>query len=284
MSKYIVSLLSILALSACSGGGLVWDGTPANTAPAPSGGVVKIGKPYKIAGKWYTPSVQPNYDEVGYASWYGPQFHGKSTANGEVFNMNQVTAAHKTLPLPSYVRVTNLSNNRTIIVRVNDRGPFVGDRIIDLSRRSAQLLGFEKKGVEKVRVELVEYKGGKYIVPTSSRRENKEDRTIDIPMPVGNVLSTPVPAQTAVDVPVSTVGDRHFVQIGAFSSQSSAEALVGTLSALGPVMVQPVSVGKNILFRVRLGPFDNAGQADKALSGALSAGFDKARIFTEDSQ
>jgi hypothetical protein len=101
------------------------------------GGVYKVGAPYKVGGRWYQPREQPDYDRVGTASWYGSDFHGRHTANGEVYDMHALTAAHPTLPMPSYAYVTNLSNNRTILVRINDRGPYVGDRMIDLSRASA---------------------------------------------------------------------------------------------------------------------------------------------------
>jgi rare lipoprotein A len=118
-------------------------------------GYYKIGQPYEIDGVVYTPAEDYTYDETGIASWYGPDFHGLRTANGELYDMNQVTAAHKTLPMPSLARVTNLTNGRQIIVRVNDRGPFARGRILDLSRRGAQLLGFEKAGTAKVRVQIM---------------------------------------------------------------------------------------------------------------------------------
>jgi rare lipoprotein A len=115
----------------------------------------KVGKPYQVKGVWYYPQVDYDYAEVGVASWYGPGFHGRSTANGEEYDMNELTAAHRTLPMPSIVRVTNLENGRSIKLRVNDRGPFVGERIIDVSRRAAQLLGFYGNGTASVRVEIV---------------------------------------------------------------------------------------------------------------------------------
>ncbi|MSO85863.1 MAG: septal ring lytic transglycosylase RlpA family protein [Rhodospirillales bacterium] len=121
----------------------------------PAGGVYKVGEPYQINGVWYTPVEDYRYDETGIASWYGADFHGKATANGETYDMNEVTAAHKTLPMPSLARVTNLENGRSLIVRVNDRGPFVAGRIVDLSRRSAQLLGLEGQGTGKVRVQIL---------------------------------------------------------------------------------------------------------------------------------
>ena len=128
------------------------------------GPVYKVGTPYKINGKWYYPAVNYEYDEIGIASWYGPGFHGKRTANGEVFDQNKITAAHKTLPMPSIVKVTNLDNGLVLEnVRVNDRGPFAGDRIIDLSKKAAEKLGFLKNGVAKVRVEILEDESRKYV-------------------------------------------------------------------------------------------------------------------------
>lgn len=119
-------------------------------------GYYKVGAPYEIDGKWYYPKEQPDYDAYGIASWYGPDFHGKVTANGDTFDQNALTAAHNTLPLPSMVRVTNLENKKTLIVMVNDRGPFSKGRIIDLSKRSAEILGFKHKGTARVRVQYLE--------------------------------------------------------------------------------------------------------------------------------
>ncbi len=119
------------------------------------GGVYRVGKPYVVAGRTFVPEEDTSYKAEGLASWYGRDFHGRLTANGEVFDQESISAAHPTLPMPSYVRVTNLSNRKSLIVRVNDRGPFHGDRVIDLSHKSAQLLGFKDNGVARVRVEYV---------------------------------------------------------------------------------------------------------------------------------
>jgi rare lipoprotein A (peptidoglycan hydrolase) len=119
------------------------------------GGRYKIGKAYRISGRLYQPQKNPNYDKTGIASWYGAQFHRRMTANGEWFDMEYFSAAHPTMPLPSYARVANLANGKEIIVRVNDRGPFVGGRIIDLSRKSAEILEFKTQGTAKVRVQYV---------------------------------------------------------------------------------------------------------------------------------
>ncbi|WP_390805931.1 septal ring lytic transglycosylase RlpA family protein [Pannonibacter tanglangensis] len=128
----------------------------ADGQPVPRGGGRDIvGQPYKVAGRWYHPKEDPDYKKVGFASWYGEAFHGRKTANGEIYDRNALTAAHTTMPLPSYARVTNLANGRSMIVRVNDRGPFHGNREIDLSQRVAKMLGTKAAGVAKVKVEYV---------------------------------------------------------------------------------------------------------------------------------
>ena len=119
------------------------------------GGRYQVGQPYEMAGKLYEPQEDPTYDRLGMASWYGRPFHGRLTANGEIFDSTAISAAHPTMPLPSYVRVTNLNNDRSIVVRVNDRGPFRDDRLIDVSEQTAALLGFRRHGLTRVRVEYV---------------------------------------------------------------------------------------------------------------------------------
>jgi rare lipoprotein A len=124
--------------------------------PVPKGGgTYRVGKPYTVAGRVYVPEEDVNYREEGLASWYGDDFHGRQTANGEVFDMESLTAAHPTLPMPCYARVTNLSNGKSLIVRVNDRGPYHGNRLIDVSNKAAELLEFKGNGVARVRVEYV---------------------------------------------------------------------------------------------------------------------------------
>src|SRR5260370_38409401 len=117
-------------------------------------GLYKVGKPYQVDGIWYYPKDDWAYDETGIGSWYGEQFHGHNTANGEIFDLNSLTAAHHTLPMPSIVQVPNVENGRSLELRVNDRGPFAAGRIIDVSRQAAPLLGFERNGTAKVRVQL----------------------------------------------------------------------------------------------------------------------------------
>src|SRR3954454_20877329 len=143
-----------LLLAACAGSSGRHENTQAG-GYGHSRGYFKVGSPYQVNGIWYYPRVDYDYDETGTASWYGEAFNGRPTANGEIFDLNQVSAAHKTLQLPSVVEVTNLQNGRALKVRVNDRGPYAGDRIIDLSRRAAQLLGFERAGTAPVRVRII---------------------------------------------------------------------------------------------------------------------------------
>lgn len=141
----------VFLLAACSTTRTIYD-------PSRSAGKsphYKVGKPYKVKGRWYRPEEDADYEKVGVASWYGRDFHGKRTANGETYDMNRLSAAHTTLPMPSMVEVTNLKNNRKIVVRVNDRGPFADDRIIDLSREAARRLGFESAGLARVKVRFV---------------------------------------------------------------------------------------------------------------------------------
>jgi rare lipoprotein A len=156
-ANLIVAVGASLALVACGGSPKLGNipKSPSRLGGPASDWPVKIGNPYQVMGQWYYPKDDASYDQTGIASWYGPNFHGLNTANGEVYDMEMVSAAHKTLPLPSYVEVTNLENGRRIVVRVNDRGPFVSDRIIDLSRRSAELLGVLRQGTARVRVRRV---------------------------------------------------------------------------------------------------------------------------------
>jgi peptidoglycan lytic transglycosylase len=166
-ARHFVFGLGCLALANCSSGQMAGKidpryGVAASARvvepgqPVPKGGgVYRVGQPYTVAGRVYVPEENINYSAEGMASWYGDDFHGRYTANGEVFDMNSISAAHPTLPLPSYVRVTNLTNSRSIVVRVNDRGPYARDRLIDVSVKTAELLGFYGHGVTRVKVEYV---------------------------------------------------------------------------------------------------------------------------------
>lgn len=140
------AMVSAFFLLACTG---------IDTTASAQSAQYAVGAPYRTKGRLYAPRANPNYDRTGVASWYGRPFHGRRTANGERFDMHAMTAAHPTLPLSAFVRVTNLDNGRSIVVRINDRGPFAGGRIIDLSQAGARALGFEARGTARVRVAII---------------------------------------------------------------------------------------------------------------------------------
>jgi rare lipoprotein A len=167
VTRLFILCLGCLALANCSNGRVAGKIDPRYGVAASSrviepgqpvpkgGGVYRVGQPYMVGGRVYVPEENVNYSAEGMASWYGNDFHRRYTANGEIFDMNSISAAHATLPLPSYVRVTNLSNSRSIVVRINDRGPYARDRLIDVSVKTAELLGFHGHGVTRVKVEYV---------------------------------------------------------------------------------------------------------------------------------
>ncbi len=254
----VVLALSLL-LSAC--GGIRF---PDRVQPPPTVAKPKTGQPYRVAGKWYVPREDWNYDEIGIASWYGPKFHRRRTANGEIFDMNKVSAAHRTLPLPSYVRVTNLENGRAINVRVNDRGPFAKGRIIDLSRRAAQLLGFQKKGTARVRVQIIR--------PDGTLGNRRRAARIAGEAPRGAEAG---PGQAAPALPV-------FVQVGAFLERENARRAKRRLSGIGEVRIEKVRVRGRTLYRVRLGPYHSLDRALKALRRVFRRGYGEARLFHVD--
>ncbi len=227
---------------------------------AAAAGRVKIGQPYFVMGHWYTPADDLHYDETGVASWYGPGFHALATASGERYDQDGVSAAHKTLPLPCFVEVTNLDNGRVLTVRVNDRGPFVDGRIIDLSRKSAQLLGVDRPGTAHVRVRRV-----------------FPDATVVAALTPPPAPPPPPPAAEPPPVPVTAppalAGD-VFIQVAAVSDQGRAEWLKGYLVAFAPTLLERSPAG---LWRVRLGPFASADSANPVLARVQAAGYTDAR-------
>ncbi len=283
-----------------------------------SKGRYKIGDPYQIGGIWYYPKVNYDYSETGIASWYGPQFDGRPTANGETFDMNTISAAHNTLPLPSLVRVTNLRNGRSLKVRVNDRGPFARGRIIDMSRRGAQLLGFEQAGTTTVRVEILSresrqlaasYNGG-FKVPVSDKPPPTAAPRVAVtstslkPPPGANAAPPPTnnhkvvavetvpkrdirtsPVVPKVDESVTVVSvsaqPRIFVQAGAFTQYDNANKLRALLSLIGDAKIYQVRIVERPFFRVRLGPLASVVEADNILNDVIQAGQKNARIIVD---
>lgn len=308
-----LALSGILALTACAETEFL-----VHTAKQVSGGDnistgdgrYKVGSPYQIKGVWYYPAEDYEYSETGIASWYGPGFHGKDTANGESYDQNDLTAAHRTLPMPSAVRVTNLENGRSIVLRINDRGPFARGRIIDVSRRGAQLLGFEKNGVAKVRVDILPDESrqlkvaaingsSRQIQVAASPRESVSSTPLPAPAPaqpgVRNTTPapTPAPVRTAslpppvepvlteeVEVlPVSPTG--IYVQAGAFSNLENALRMRDQLFEMGPTQISRFAVSGTEIYRVRIGPLQTVEVADATLSRVVNSGVSEAQLIVE---
>lgn len=226
-----------LALAGC---GSHTGGSGNNVVAAPNAnGLYKVGQPYQIDGKWYYPGIDWSYDQTGIASWYGPDFNGKYTANGERFDMNALTGAHRTLPMPSVVEVTNLQNGRTIQVRINDRGPYARNRIIDLSRRAAQMLGFESAGTAPVRVRLLQQQTLQ--AQLLAQRNGGPD--------------VESPTQLAAAEPVSKVNTQALAPVG----NSAAAALAGTPDAATPA---PAPVPRAATSRLALNTPTDAAVSD----------------------
>lgn len=269
------------------------------------GGYYKVGQPYQIAGLWYHPREDFNYVETGVASWYGPNFHGQATANGEVYDMEALTAAHRTLQMPSVVRVTNLDNGRSVVVRINDRGPFARDRIIDMSRRAAEELGFQQRGTANVRVEVLPEESrmvaelarsgadpamlDMFVASRSGRAPAVQLAAAQRPsagtpmLQAAYVPSDPSPQPTVQAVPYQTPArpGALFVQAGAFSMRDNAMRLRSELSRYGEARVDQAEVGGRTLYRVRLGPLASADAAQKTLSKLTENGYALAKVVVE---
>lgn len=279
-------------------------------APAPQAGEQgaqpwlereRVGPPYEANGQWYVPTPEPGYEQTGTASWYGPNFNGQRTASGETYDQTALTAAHPTLPIPSLVQVTNLENGREVIVRVNDRGPFVGNRLIDVSQGAAQVLGMDRNGTARVHV--------RYLGP-APRHVNSDGSAAPVSTQVAPV-APPQTAQPAEEGPASLLppssaaptlagapldetpyqapapapqyaavgAGSYFVQVGAFSDPANAQRVRDAVGAAGPVSVdvRRASSGAE-LFRVRVGPWQSRDEADTARQTLASLGYGEAVV------
>jgi peptidoglycan lytic transglycosylase len=267
----------------------LWGLLLAGCASAPGGrGIYTVGSPYEVNGIWYYPAVDYNYDRTGIASWYGAEFDGKYTANGEIFDTNQLTAAHSTLPLPSIVQVVNLQNGRSLQLRVNDRGPFVDGRLIDVSRRSAQLLGFETPGTALVRVTIM--KAESIAAAEAAMRNNDQISVVEAAgitptsprepkMATGRVVAAQMPPSSPkIYADASGPSGRIYVQVGAFAMRDNAKRVQSRIARLGSVVVTPTAINGVAVYRVRLGPVESAAQADRLLALVISSGYPTARI------
>ena len=248
------------------------------------GPIYKVGNPYKINGKWYYPAVDYQYDEVGIASWYGPGFHGKSTANGEVFDQNKISAAHRTLPMPSVVKVTNLENGLVLEkVRINDRGPFARNRIIDLSKKAAEELGFIKNGVAKVRVEILEDESRKYV--STDQKNNYVAEAAEVTeISKKNLLSSSerkekvVKKKTEENLENSILTNKELlIQVGAFTDHRNAKTLSEKLSEF-KAYINRVFINNKYLYRVRIGPINNLDLANDMKRKLFELGYTSSHL------
>ena len=267
-------------------------------------GNFKVGKPYTVLGQTYTPYETYDYVETGIASWYGPGFHGGRTASGEKYDQREMTAAHRTLQMPSLVRVTNLGNGRSVIVRVNDRGPFSKGRVMDVSELAAKNLGMIGPGTAKVKLELLpmeskaiasaarsgvrtngvelamndsgrlpdsykQYMSGAAVntAPIQGAYVKTPEGNVQGHMKNGNFYPDPVVTQGPI------VPSNIYVQAGAFGNPDNAQRLSAKLSSLGmPGEVEETQSAGRILYRVRIGPLDSVATADNVLKRVTSAG------------
>ncbi len=238
--------------------------------PSGSGGYKKTGKPYTIAGKRYHPlQSAAGFDETGTASWYGRKFHGRKTANGERYDMHALSAAHRVLPLPTMVRVTNLENGRQIVVRVNDRGPFARNRVIDMSYAAARQLGFDKKGTARVRVQALEGASSRTMV-AQNRQPRPSVRAIVKP------VMTPKPS-----TPNGKMGGMY-VQLGAFLSQANASRLQRSLASEYPdTHIRTYNGASQMLYRVRIGPYSDPQRIEQVVLALKDNGFPNVIVIIE---
>jgi len=309
---------SRIAIVALAGASLAACATPKYAVRGPTGSAAgatgptgyKTGQPYQVAGIWYVPKDEPDYDKTGIASWYGDAFHMKATADGEIFDMHQVSGAHTTLPLPSIVEVTNLDNGRKLRVRVNDRGPFVDNRIIDLSRAAAQELGYDRQGLAHVRVKYigpaplggpeagVRYADAKptSLAPVAAATgaaagapvalANAEPIQVAALAPPAGVSSAPLAPLTGSALgkplgvaPAAPSAQAFRIQAGAFSNADNAQRAAAQLSTAGTATVEPIQRNGTTLYRVMLpGPADEA-EAYALRDKVASYGFSDARVM-----
>lgn len=260
-------------------------------------GYFKTGSSYRIKGQRYTPRETYSFTQTGVASWYGPNFHGKKTANGEIFDKYELTAAHKTLQMPSIIRVTNLENGRSIIVRVNDRGPFSKGRILDLSERSAELLDFKHKGTAKIKIQLL---------PEESRavanlaKDGYATRGYEVALNQKGYQPAHAPIQTAPKPPNRPVQltktynptnqpsvrpiakpDAIFVQAGSFTNVVKARALAQKIQDIGPTRVNPTIINGSKHYRVQIGPLASKFKADQVVLQLASSNIGEPFLIRE---
>jgi rare lipoprotein A len=257
--RLLYAALLIAGLSACTFGVPVGGGYEASSNNLPAVSKSKYGNPssYVVMGeRYHVMESSHGFIQRGLASWYGADFHGKRTSSGEVYNMHAMTAAHKTLPIPVYVRVSNLTNGKSAVVLVNDRGPFVDNRIIDLSYAAAKKLGVVGPGTAEVEIEAL-----------GTRKDMPRHTVRSIPLQQSKLAETSV-----------------FIQLGSFGSEANAQNLLNDLNdnQEDSVLIQQVNTEKGDFYRVRLGPLLSVNEANEIHGRLLSKGYSNAKIVFDD--
>lgn len=307
-------LSAVLVLLACLGACASHRGGGGSSAGVPSRGAYKVGNPYQIDGVTYLPQEEFNHVETGVASWYGPGFHGKATANGEQYSQEDHTAAHRTLQMPAIVRVTNLDNGRSTIVRVNDRGPYARNRVIDLSRAAAQDLDIVRNGTARVRIDQLsaESQTVKEVAMSGGGASEQQAALIQLasgqrsaPVPASvapQPAAAPSPQQVLVRAeppPVvlaagrggptiasiasgsSQSGGSFYVQTGAFSTINNATRQRELISSYGSTEIFQASAGGHEVYRVRVGPYTTPDAAGIVADRLKRSGYGEARVVTD---
>lgn len=329
MNRILSLIIAVLFLSGCteieyashvakSSWGTTSSGVPSTTTGSPTQqGAFKIGKPYQVEGTTYYPKESYDLVETGIASWYGPGFHGKKTASGEHFDTGELTAAHRTLQMPSLVRVTNLENGRSVIVRVNDRGPFARGRVIDVSERAATLLEFKNRGTAKVKLEvlpqeslrlaeiakrgestkgyeLAANQGGGIpavgaVSPANDPYQTASYESRGIPSVTSEPL-TPIPGHESSDgrfmpdpivTQVAVKPSSIYVQAGSFTQYDNASRLSQTLNQVASTSIHETTVRGTRFYRVRVGPIGDVAEADRILNRVVNMGNGNAIIVVD---
>lgn len=284
MRQSLVVALLALVLSGCTFGVPIGDRGKQQSSSAPTHVPAttpsKRGNPssYVVFGKrYYVLNSSEGFVQRGIASWYGTKFHGRETSTGEIYNMHAMTAAHKTLPIPVYVHVKNLDNGRSTVVRVNDRGPFIAGRIIDLSYAAAKKLAVDGPGTANVEIRVMQAGEPKTtIMASSSEPESVVLVTRAAVNPSRPVRSIPLVSDLEDDIPL-------FIQMGSFSSQVNADNLVQDLIAVNETAVQvsQLETGNGLFYRVRVGPLFDIDEANAILSRLRGKGFQTAHIVVQ---
>ena len=255
--------------------------------------IYKIGKKYSVGGKYYYPKKDLYYNKTGIASWYGPKFHGKLTANGEIYNQYALTAAHKTLPLPSAVKVTNLKNNKSIILRINDRGPFVNDRIIDLSSKAADILDLKRKGTGLVRVQILREKSLylEKLAKQGSFPEINDLKETELPnITIPNKAAVKIKDTKNQKIITKKINYNFknlnkeykiYIKLASFSSKKNAEIMKKKVSYIDKVKIYKIYKLNKTLYQVKAGPFLSVEKVDQLHSLLLQKGMQGAKIIIE---